>query len=99
MSTNFHDLIQGFHNFKANTLLQEAEFFDRLAHGQNPKTLVIACCDSRADPAILMGCKPGDLFVVRNVAALVPSEERKPGAPTPCSPPSNTPSSTSTSTT
>ena len=75
MSTNFHDLIQGFHNFKANTLLQEAEFFDRLAHGQNPKTLVIACCDSRADPAILMGCKPGDLFVVRNVAALVPSEE------------------------
>lgn len=75
MSSNFHDLIQGFHNFKANTLLQEAEFFDRLALGQNPKTLVIACCDSRADPAILMGCRPGDLFVVRNVAALVPSEE------------------------
>lgn len=70
---NFHDLIQGFHNFKEQYFLQEAEFFEKLAHGQNPKTLVIACCDSRADPGILMGCKPGDLFVVRNVAALVPA--------------------------
>ena len=70
MSTNFHDLIQGFHNFKANTLLQEAEFFDRLAHGQNPKTLVIACCDSRAETS------PRSFL-----------RKRKPGAPTPCSPP------------
>ena len=97
MSTNFHDLIQGFHNFKANTLLQEAEFFDRLAHGQNPKTLSSRAA-TRARSGDPDGCKPGDLFVVRNVAALVPSEEEA-GSPTPCSPPSNTPSSTSTSTT
>lgn len=71
MSVNFHELIEGFHNFKESYLLKEHEFFDRLAHGQSPKTLVIACCDSRADPAILMGCRPGDLFVVRSIAALV----------------------------
>lgn len=46
--------------------------FDQLAHGQEPKSLVIACCDSRVDPAILLGGKPGDLFVVRSIAALIP---------------------------
>ena len=75
MSVNFHELIEGFHNFKESYLLKEHEFFDRLAHGQSPKTLVIACCDSRADPAILMGCRPGDLFVVRSIAALVPGAD------------------------
>lgn len=63
MSANFHDLIHGFHSFKESYFMKEREFFDALAHGQSPKTLVIACCDSRADPALLMGCKPGDLFV------------------------------------
>ena len=42
------------------------------AQGQNPRALVISCCDSRADPAMLMGAGPGDMFVVRNVANLVP---------------------------
>lgn len=70
---NFHDLILGFHNFKEEYLMRESEFFEALKHGQNPKTLVIACCDSRVDPALVMGCKPGELFVVRNVAAIVPA--------------------------
>ena len=38
--------------------------------------MVIACCDSRTDPAIVLGCKPGDLFVVRSVAAIVPPPEK-----------------------
>lgn len=75
MSANFHDLIHGFHRFKESYFMKEREFFDALAHGQRPKTLVIACCDSRADPALLMGCKPGDLFVIRSVAAIVPSKD------------------------
>ena len=75
MSANFHDLIHGFHSFKESYFMKEREFFDALAHGQSPKTLVIACCDSRADPALLMGCKPGDLFVIRSVAAIVPSKD------------------------
>ena len=73
---NFHELIQGFHNFKEEYFLREREFFSALVHGQSPKTLVIACCDSRVDPAILMGCRPGDLFVVRSIAAIVPNEEQ-----------------------
>ncbi len=73
---NFHDLVGGFHHFRANYFLKEKEFFETLAHSQSPKTLVIACCDSRTDPAIVLGCKPGDLFVVRSVAAIVPALEQ-----------------------
>lgn len=40
--------------------------------GQYPATAVVACCDSRVDPAIIMDCEPGDLFIIRNVANLVP---------------------------
>lgn len=71
----FHDLIERFHNFREDVLLKERDFFHQLAHGQAPKTLVIACCDSRVDPAILMGVRPGDLFVVRSIAALVPAQD------------------------
>ncbi len=73
--SNFHELITGFHSFRNEYLLKDREFFEQLAHGQNPKTLVIACCDSRTDPAIILGCKPGDLFVVRSIAAIVPDKE------------------------
>lgn len=73
---NFHQLVERFHNFREEFLLAEHDFFDRLAHGQNPRTLVIACCDSRADPAILLGCRPGELFVVRSIAALVPGADK-----------------------
>ena len=54
---NFHELIEGFHNFREEYLLKETEFFEELKHGQNPHTLVIACCDSRVDPAIILGCR------------------------------------------
>ena len=73
---NFHDLVGGFHHFRANYFLKEKEFFEALAHAQSPKTLVIACCDPRTDPAIVLGCKPGDLFVVRSVAAIVPPPDK-----------------------
>ncbi len=69
---NFHQLIKGFQNFKQKYFLKEREYFESLERAQNPKTMVVACCDSRVDPALLLHCKPGDLFVIRNVAALVP---------------------------
>lgn len=66
-------LIAGFKGFKATYYEQRPERFQSLVErGQNPKTLVIACSDSRADPAILTNAEPGELFVIRNVANLVP---------------------------
>ena len=71
---NLHGLITGFHNFRREMLAEDAEFFASLAKSQNPHTLVIACCDSRVDPGIILGGRPGELFVVRNVAAIVPHQ-------------------------
>ena len=74
---DFHQLLCGFHHFREDYLLREREFFERLSKAQNPKTLVIACCDSRTDPALVTGARPGELFVVRSIAALVPSAEER----------------------
>lgn len=71
---SINKFITGFKRFHENYFGSE-ELFGELKHGQNPDAMVIACSDSRVDPAILMDAKPGDLFVVRNVANLVPPYE------------------------
>jgi carbonic anhydrase len=70
------ELMAGWSRFRAGRYQQQRELFDRVAReGQKPNTAMVACCDSRVDPAILFDCDPGELFIVRNVANLVPPFE------------------------
>lgn len=71
----FANLIDGYYKFRGNEWLEEREQWAELANGQAPKVMVIACSDSRVDPATIFGARPGEIFVVRNVAALVPPFE------------------------
>lgn len=69
-------LVNGFKRFHKQNYEEDRALFDRLTkHGQAPKTIVVGCCDSRVDPAIVTDCDPGDLFIIRNVANLVPPFE------------------------
>lgn len=66
-------LLEGYAAFKAGRLPQErARFAEMAEHGQKPEIMVIACCDSRVSPEVIFDARPGELFVVRNVANLVP---------------------------
>ena len=67
------DLIAGYRRFRAGTWRNERSRFEELSRvGQKPRTLVIACSDSRTDPQMVFNARPGELFVVRNVANLTP---------------------------
>jgi len=67
-------LIDGFKNFREQYFAEGAALFQKLVRrGQAPKIMVVCCSDSRVDPAILFGLRPGELFVIRNVANLVPA--------------------------
>jgi carbonic anhydrase len=72
MSAGIADFVAGFERFRAKHFAHDTTLFARLRQGQNPSALVISCCDSRADPGMLLGAGPGDIFVVRNVGNLVP---------------------------
>jgi len=70
------ELIDGYRRFLAGRYSEEAAVYRSLAEtGQSPKTMIVACCDSRVDPAAIFNAGPGQLFIVRNVANLVPPFE------------------------
>lgn len=67
------DLLAGYHRFRDTRYPVERERYRRLEEeGQRPRTMVVACSDSRSGPETVFDASPGELFVVRNVAALVP---------------------------
>lgn len=66
-------LIEGYRRFRTETWPRERARFEELAaRGQHPRAMVIACSDSRVDPQMIFSAGPGELFVMRNVANLVP---------------------------
>lgn len=72
-------LIEGYARFRHNDWSRERERWSELAEGQSPKVMIIACSDSRVDPAQIFDVRPGEIFVVRNVAALAPPYETSRG--------------------
>ena len=71
MDDAFEKLLSGYRTFRENSSFRK-EFFRDLHLGQNPQTLVISCCDSRVVPNIIMQAEPGEMFITRNIAGLVP---------------------------
>ncbi|KTF67270.1 carbonic anhydrase [Sphingomonas sp. HT-1] len=71
----FEALLSGYHRFRTDGWSAQRERWAELSAGQSPKVMVIACSDSRVDPAQIFDTSPGEIFVVRNVANLVPPFE------------------------
>jgi carbonic anhydrase len=66
-------LVDGYKDFLSERLPKEQTRFEELAKsGQSPEVMVVGCCDSRVSPEVIFNARPGELFVVRNVANLVP---------------------------
>ncbi|WP_068076459.1 carbonic anhydrase [Novosphingobium lentum] len=72
-------LISGYRRFRETGWTPRRERWTTLGEGQEPEVMVIACSDSRVDPAQIFDVDPGEMFVVRNVAAMVPPFETTPG--------------------
>jgi carbonic anhydrase len=69
------DLIKGYRRFRETDWAHERERWSELSEGQSPKVMILSCADSRVDPAQIFDARPGEMFVVRNIAALAPPYE------------------------
>lgn len=77
MQNSFTKILDGYQQFRKKYASGDKSVMESLSHnGQQPQIMVVACCDSRVDPALILQCDPGDLFVVRNVANIIPPFEK-----------------------
>jgi len=72
-------LIEGYRRFRETRWTHERERWAELAEGQSPEVMILACADSRSDPAEIFDARPGEMFVARNIAALAPPYETSSG--------------------
>ncbi len=72
---DFNELLDGYRRFRTDNYSRQRARYDELMQGQPAKTMIVACSDSRVDPTIVFDAAPGQMFVVRNVANLVPPFE------------------------
>lgn len=72
-------LIEGYRRFREQDWARERDRWSELAEGQSPKIMILSCADSRVDPAQIFDARPGEMFVVRNIAALAPPYETSEG--------------------
>lgn len=80
MNTVIRKLVDGFRAFRTHYFKDHQSLYRQLvSQGQKPKVCVVACADSRVDPAIVLQVEPGDIFAIRNVANLVPPCEEQAG--------------------
>ena len=68
-------LIEGYRRFRTNDWERERARWSELAEGQSPRIMILSCADSRVDPAQIFDARPGEMFVVRNIAGLAPPYE------------------------
>jgi carbonic anhydrase len=74
MANNLTALIKNLQNSQLKYANGNNSLLANLAeHGQQPKIMMISCCDSRVDPALILQCDPGDIFMVRSIANIVPA--------------------------
>ena len=79
-NSSFKKILQGYLDFRNKYATGDNSVMQHLAyHGQQPEIMIVACCDARVDPALILQCEPGDLFIVRNVANIVPPYEADEG--------------------
>src|ERR1700758_5469549 len=73
MITFPQSLLDGYRTFRNQRLpIEQSRYRELAERGQSPETMVIGCCDSRVSPEVIFDARPGELFVIRNVANLVP---------------------------
>jgi carbonic anhydrase len=80
MEKSLKKMIRGYRAFRKKYATGNRSVMRHLSyHGQQPDTMIVACCDSRVDPSLILQCEPGDLFIVRNVANIIPPYEADEG--------------------